>query len=107
VISPDLTRNDTLKQEAGGGPITNEGAGGENYNTLSYVIESPLEKGVIYTGSDCGLVHITKDGGVNWQNITPTGLEECLIQAIDVSPHDKGTAYIAATRYKFNDFSNM
>lgn len=107
VISPDLTRNDTLKQEAGGGPITNEGAGGENYNTLSYVIESPLEKGVIYTGSDCGLVHITRDGGASWQNITPTGLEECLIQAIDISPHDKGTAYIAATRYKFNDFSNM
>jgi photosystem II stability/assembly factor-like uncharacterized protein len=107
VISPDLTRNDTLKQEAGGGPITNEGAGGENYNTLSYVIESPIEKGVIYTGSDCGLVHVTKDGGANWQNITPAGLEECLIQSIEVSPHDKGTAYIAATRYKFNDFSNM
>ena len=107
VISPDLTRNDTLKQEAGGGPITNEGAGGENYNTISYVIESPLEKGVIYTGSDCGLVYITKDGGSSWQNITPAGLDECLIQAIDISPFDKGTAYIAATRYKFNDFSNM
>jgi photosystem II stability/assembly factor-like uncharacterized protein len=107
VISPDLTRNDTLKQEAGGGPITNEGAGGENYNTISYVIESPLEKGIIYTGSDCGLVHITKDGGLSWQNITPASLEECLIHAIDVSPHDKGTAYITATRYKFNDFSNM
>jgi photosystem II stability/assembly factor-like uncharacterized protein len=107
VISPDLTRNDTLKQEAGGGPITNEGAGGENYNTLSYIIESPLEKGVIYTGSDCGLVHVTRDGGSSWQNITPAGLEECLINSIDVSPHEKGTAYVAATRYKFNDFSNM
>lgn len=107
VVSPDLTRNDTLKQEAGGGPITNEGAGGENYNTLSYVIESSLEKGVIYTGSDCGLVHITRDGGANWQNITPSGLDECLIQSIEVSPHDKGTAYIATTRYKFNDFSSL
>lgn len=106
VISPDLTRNDTLKQGLGGYPITNEGAGGENYNTLTYVIESPQEKGVIYTGSDCGLVHITMDGGANWKNITPSGLEECLINSIDVSPHDKGTAYIAATRYKFNDFAN-
>ncbi len=105
-ISPDLTRNDTLKQGLGGFPITNEGAGGENYNTLSYVIESPHEKGVIYTGSDCGLVHVTLDGGNNWKNITPSGLEECLINSIDVSSHDKGTAYIAATRYKFNDFSN-
>lgn len=106
VISPDLTRNDTLKQGLGGYPLTNEGAGGENYNTLSYVAESPHEKGVIYTGSDCGLVHITMDGGATWKNITPSGLEECLINSIDVSPHDKGTAYIAATRYKFNDFAN-
>jgi photosystem II stability/assembly factor-like uncharacterized protein len=106
-ISPDLTRNDTTKQELGGAPITNEGAGGENYNTLSYVIESTLEQGVIYTGSDCGLVHITKNGGKNWENITPSGLEECLISSIEVSPHDKATAYISATRYKFNDFSNL
>lgn len=106
-ISPDLTRNDSSKQGPGGAPITNEGAGGENYNTLSYVIESVHEKGVIYTGSDCGLVHITKDGGKTWQNITPAGLPESLIQSIEVSPHDKGTAFIAATRYKFNDYSNM
>jgi photosystem II stability/assembly factor-like uncharacterized protein len=106
-ISPDLTRNDSSKQGPGGAPITNEGAGGENYNTLSYVIESIHEKGVIYTGSDCGLVHITKDGGKTWQNITPAGLPESLIQSIEVSPHDKGTAFIAATRYKFNDYSNM
>jgi photosystem II stability/assembly factor-like uncharacterized protein len=106
-ISPDLTRNDASKQGPGGAPITNEGAGGENYNTLSYVIESVHEKGVIYTGSDCGLVHITKDGGKTWQNITPAGLPESLIQSIEVSPHAKGTAFIAATRYKFNDYSNM
>lgn len=106
-ISPDLTRDDSSKQGPGGAPITNEGAGGENYNTLSYVIESVHEKGVIYTGSDCGLVHITKDGGKTWQNITPAGLPESLIQSIEVSPHDKGTAFIAATRYKFNDYSNM
>lgn len=107
VISPDLTRNDTTKQGKGGGPFTNEGAGGENYNTIYYLIESTLEKGVIYTGSDCGLVHVTRDGGQNWENITPPNLAECSIHSIEVSPHAKGTAYISANRYKFNDFSAM
>jgi photosystem II stability/assembly factor-like uncharacterized protein len=107
VISPDLTRNDTTKQGTSGGPITNEGAGGENYNTIYYVIESTLEAGVIYTGSDCGLVHLTRDGGKNWSNITPAGLPEAMIHSIEVSPHDKGTVYISASRYKFNDYSNM
>ncbi|MDH5382988.1 MAG: glycosyl hydrolase, partial [Cyclobacteriaceae bacterium] len=102
-VSPDLTRNEDEKQGKGGGPYTNEAVGAENYGTLSYVIESPHEKGVIWTGSDDGLVHITKDGGKNWTNVTPKGLKECLINAIDVSPHDPATAYIATTRYKFND----
>jgi photosystem II stability/assembly factor-like uncharacterized protein len=101
--SPDLTRNDKSKQGRPGVPLTNEAVGAENYGTLSYIIESPLEKGVIYTGSDDGLIHITKDNGASWQNITPKGLEECLINAIEVSPFDKATAYIATTRYKFND----
>lgn len=107
VISPDLTRNDTTKQGKGGGPFTNEGAGGENYNTIYYLTESKLEAGVIYTGSDCGLVHVTRDGGKNWENITPPNLPESSIHSIEVSPHDKGTAYIAANRYKFNDFRAM
>ncbi len=101
--SPDLTRNEKSKQGKGGGPYTNEAVGAENYGTLSYVVESPYEKGVIWTGSDDGLVHLTTDGGANWKNVTPSGLQECLINAIEVSPHDKGTAYIATTRYKFND----
>jgi photosystem II stability/assembly factor-like uncharacterized protein len=105
-ISPDLTRNDTTKQQLGGGPITNEGAGGENYNTIYYLIESQHERDVLYAGSDCGLVHITKDGGKNWQNITPAGLPESMIHSIEVSPHDKGTVYVSASRYKFNDFSS-
>lgn len=104
-VSPDLTRNEKSKQGKGGAPYTNEGAGGENYGTLSYVVESPHEKGVIWTGSDDGLVHITRDGGANWQNVTGKGLKETLINAIDVSPHDAATAYIATTRYKFNDFT--
>lgn len=101
--SPDLTRNEKSKQGKGGGPYTNEAVGAENYGTLSYVIESPLEKGVIWTGSDDGFVHVTRDGGASWQNVTPAGLQECLINAIEVSLHDPATAYIATTRYKFND----
>ncbi len=101
--SPDLTRNEKEKQGKGGGPITNEAVGAENYGTLSYIMESPQEKGVIWTGSDDGLVYLTRDGGAHWQNVTPVGLQECLINAIEVSPFDKATAYIATTRYKFND----
>lgn len=101
--SPDLTRNEKAKQGKGGGPYTNEAVGAENYGTLSYVIESPHEKGVIWTGSDDGLVYLTRDNGATWQNVTPAGLSECLINAIEVSPHEKATAYIATTRYKFND----
>lgn len=105
-ISGDLTRNDKTKQQEGGGPFTNEGAGGENYNTIYYIMESSLERNVIYTGSDCGLVHITKDGGKTWKNITPQGLNESSIHSLEVSPHDKATVYIAANKYKFNDFNN-
>jgi hypothetical protein len=101
--SPDLTRNDKSKQGKPGGPFTNEAVGAENYGTLSYIIESPNEKGVIYTGSDDGYVYLTRDGGKTWKNVTPAGLAECLINAIEVSPFDNATAYIATTRYKFDD----
>lgn len=102
-LSPDLTRNEKEKQGKGGGPFTNEAVGAENYGTIAYILESPQEKGVIWVGSDDGLVHLTRDGGKTWQNVTPNGLQECLINAIEVSPHDQATAYIATTRYKFND----
>ncbi len=102
-VSPDLTRNEKEKQGRAGGPYTNEEVGAENYGTLAYIMESPHEKGVIWTGSDDGLVYLTRDGGGKWTNVTPKGLAECLINAIEVSPHDKATAYIATTRYKFND----
>jgi photosystem II stability/assembly factor-like uncharacterized protein len=101
--SPDLTRNEKDKQGTPGVPYTNEAVGAENYGTLAYVIESPLEKGVIWTGSDDGVVSLTRDGGATWKNVTPKGLAECLINAIEVSPFDKATVYIATTRYKFND----
>jgi len=106
-ISPDLTRNDKTKQGVGGIPFTIEGAGGENYNTLSYLQVSTHSADVIWAGSDCGLVHVTQDGGKNWSNVTPTGLGEVIINAIDVSRHQAGTAYIAATGYKFNNFTPM
>jgi photosystem II stability/assembly factor-like uncharacterized protein len=106
VISPDLTRNDTTKQEAGGGPFTNEGAGGEVYNTLAYIATSPHRYGVVWTGSDCGLVHVTQNDGQSWQNVTPPDLGEGLINCIEVSPHDAATAYVVATKYRFNDFAS-
>ncbi len=103
--SPDLTRNEKDKQGKGGGPYTVEAVGAENYGTLTYILESPTEKGVIWTGSDDGYVQLTHDGGKTWANVTPKGLAECLINSIEVSPHDAATAYIATTRYKFNDFT--
>jgi photosystem II stability/assembly factor-like uncharacterized protein len=103
--SPDLTRNLDHRQGNGGGPYTNEAVGAENYGTLSYIAESPHEKGVMWTGSDDGYVYITRDDGAHWKNVTPKGLKECLINAIEVSPHNPATAYIATTRYKFNDYT--
>ena len=102
-ISPDLTKNNKGNLGPGGGPITNEGAGGEVYHTIYYIAESPHNKEVIYTGADDGLIHITKDGGKNWVDITPD-IQEGLINSIEVSPHDPATVYIAFNRYKFDDF---
>jgi photosystem II stability/assembly factor-like uncharacterized protein len=104
-ISPDLTRNDKSRQGPGGVPITNEGAGGEVYNTIATMAESPKQAGLVWVGTDDGLVQLTRDGGASWQNVTPKGLPEALVNAVEASPHDAGTAYIAVTRYKFNDFT--
>ncbi len=98
-----LTRDDKSKQGPGGGPYTNEAAGGENYNTLMALVESPHEQGVLWAGSDDGLVHITRDGGKTWKNATPKELGESIINSIEVSPHDSATAYVVAMRYKFMD----
>lgn len=104
-FSPDLTRNIDQKQGNGGAPYTNEAVGAENYGTISYMIESPHEKGVYWTGSDDGFVFITKDNGASWHNVTPKALGETLVNAIDISPHDPATAYLATTKYKFNDYT--
>lgn len=106
-ISPDLTRDEDEKQGYGGGPITNEGAGGEIYGTIYAFTESPHDAGTMWTGSDDGLVHVTRDAGATWQNVTPDDWGEVIVNEISVSPHDPGTAYAALTRYKFNDFTPL
>jgi photosystem II stability/assembly factor-like uncharacterized protein len=104
-ISPDLTNPDDRTQGYGGGPITNEGAGGEVYNTIYYVAEAPKDKNTLWTGSDDGVVQMTRDGGKNWKKITLPGMADAQINAMELSPHDPGTVYIAATRYKWNDMA--
>jgi photosystem II stability/assembly factor-like uncharacterized protein len=103
-ISPDLTRNDPSKLGLSGGPITRDITGVEVYCTIFALAESPIERGVLWAGSDDGLVHVTRDGGRTWQNVTPKGMPEWIqVNAIDVSAHEPGAAYVAATRYKFDD----
>ncbi|MBZ5722175.1 MAG: glycosyl hydrolase [Acidobacteriia bacterium] len=104
-ISPDLTRNDKSKQQPSGGPITIDDTGTEYYDTIFAVAESPVAKDQIWAGTDDGLVHITRDGGKNWSNITPKDMPEwSRISQIDASPHDAGTAYVAVERHQFDDF---
>jgi hypothetical protein len=106
VISPDLTKDDPRYQGPGGGPITNEGAGGEVYGTIFSIAPSSVDAQVIWTGSDDGLVHVTRDGGETWTDVTPPGLpDELSVNAVEASPHAPGTAYAAYTAYKFNDFT--
>ena len=107
-ISPDLTRNDPEKLQAAGGPIQLDTTGAETYCTLSVLVESPHEAGTIWVGSDDGLVHITRDGGAGWTEVTPPGVPEwSYISSIDVSAHDPATAYLAATRYKLDDLAPL
>ena len=104
-ISGDLTRNDKSRQGSSGGPITKDNTSIEYFCTIFTVIESPVGKGVIWVGSDDGLVHVTRDGGKSWQNVTPPGMPEWIqINSIDASSFEAGTAYVAATAYKLDDF---
>jgi photosystem II stability/assembly factor-like uncharacterized protein len=103
-ISPDLTRQDASKLEPSGGPITKDTTGAEHYCTIFAFVESPHERGVFWVGSDDGLIHLSRNGGQTWENVTPPDLPEwTLISMIEVSPHDPATAYVAATRYKLDD----
>ena len=103
-ISPDLTKNEKDKQGLNGGPLTAENVGGEFYGTIFYIAASPHESGTIWVGSDDGLLHLTRNGGETWDDVTPGDLKGAQINAIEVSPFDPGTAYIAVAGYKMNDF---
>jgi len=105
VISPDLTRNDKSKQAPSGGPITKDNTSVEYYCTIFAFAESPVQRGVLWAGSDDGLIHVSRNGGASWQNVTPKDLPEwSTISIIDPSPHDSATAYVAAQRYRLDDF---
>jgi photosystem II stability/assembly factor-like uncharacterized protein len=105
IISPDLTRNDSTRLEPSGGPITKDNTGAEYYGTIFAFAESPRKRGLFWAGSDDGLVHISRDNGKNWQDVTPQDLPKwALISIIEPSPHDTATAYLAATCYKSDDF---
>ena len=107
-ISPDLTRADPSTLGPSGGPITKDNTGVEYYATIFAAAESPHEPGVLWAGSDDGLLHITRDGGSNWENITPDERimpEWILINSIEVDPFNPGGLYVAATMYKHGDFA--
>ncbi|MDE2053043.1 MAG: glycosyl hydrolase, partial [Gammaproteobacteria bacterium] len=106
-ISPDLTRHEAEKEGVDGGPISIEGAGGETYGTLTYIAESPLKAGTLWVGSDDGLVHLTRDDGAHWEDVTPRGMRAAEVESIEPSPHDPARAYLAVTRYKLGDFAPM
>ena len=103
-ISPDLSRNDKSKQQRSGGPITGDNSTIEYYDVIFSVVESPLQKGLIWAGTDDGLVWLTRDGGAYWENVTPKGLPAwSKVSLIEASPHVAGAAYVAVNRYKNDD----
>ncbi|MGH9360320.1 MAG: WD40/YVTN/BNR-like repeat-containing protein, partial [Thermoanaerobaculia bacterium] len=103
-ISPDLTRNDKTKMGPSGGPITKDNTSVEYYGTIFTAAESPHEPGVLWTGSDDGLIHLSRDAGATWQNVTPKAMPEWIqINSLEASPHEKGGLYVAATMYKHDD----
>lgn len=103
-ISPDLTRNDKSKQESSGGPLTKDNTGVEYYNTIFSVNESPVQKGLIWVGTDDGLIHITRDEGGSWQNVTPKAMPEwATVNMVEPDPRRPGTMYVSADRHRLDD----
>ncbi len=106
IISDDLTRNDPEKLKSSGGPITQDNTSVEYYCTIFAAQESPLKEGLLWVGSDDGLIHVTKNGGQTWENVTPKGMPEwMMINSIEPSAFDEGTCYVAGTKYKTGDFA--
>ncbi len=105
IISPDLTRADSSKLGPSGGPITKDNTGVEYYATIFTVAESPHDANVLWAGSDDGLIHVTRDGGATWTDVTPDAMPEwMMINDIVAHPFAEGGAYMAGTRYKLDDF---
>lgn len=106
MISPDLTTNDKTKQGPSGGPITKDNTSVEYYSTIFAATESSLEKDVLWTGSDDGLIHVSKDGGKSWNNVTPPDVGKWMMwNCIETDPFRKGTAFFAGTKYKLDDYT--
>jgi photosystem II stability/assembly factor-like uncharacterized protein len=105
IISPDLTRNDKSKQLPSGGPLTREDMGLETYDTISSVAESPLQKGLVWVGTDDGLIQLTADGGGHWRNVTPGSMPRWgTVDTVEADPHEASTAYIAVDCHRLDDF---
>lgn len=105
-ISPDLTTNDKERQTSSGGPITQDNTSVEYYCTIFAACESPYEPGLLWVGTDDGLVHVSRDGGATWANITPPQMPKwCMVNCVEPDPFRKGGLYIAATSYKMGDYS--
>ncbi|MGC1516722.1 MAG: glycosyl hydrolase, partial [Maribacter sp.] len=105
LLSEDLTRNDPTKLVSSGGPITQDNTSVEYYCTIFAANESPLKEGLLWVGSDDGLIHVSKDAGATWENVTPANMPEwSMVNSIEPSYFEEGTCYVAATRYKLGDF---
>ncbi|MGZ5020828.1 MAG: thiamine pyrophosphate-dependent enzyme, partial [Chthoniobacterales bacterium] len=102
-ISQDLTRNDKSKQQPSGGPIQLDITSVEYYDTIFALTESPKQKGMIWAGTDDGLVQLTTDDGAHWANVSPKMPEWSTVDLIEASPHDANTAYVAVDRHKLDD----
>lgn len=105
VISPDLTRNDKAKQASSGGPVTQDNTTVEYFDMISTVAESPFQSGLIWVGTDDGLIQITRNGGSSWERVTPKGMPEwSMVSTIESSPFSSGTAYVAVDAHRLDDF---
>jgi photosystem II stability/assembly factor-like uncharacterized protein len=107
-ISGDLTRNDKSKQQPSGGPITLDITSVEYYDTVFALAESPLQKGMLWAGTDDGLIQLTLNDGLTWQNVTPKDLPKwSMVSIIEPSPHDANTAFVAVDSHKLDDFKPL
>lgn len=105
IISPDLSRNEPEKLVSSGGPITKDNTGVEYYATIFAAVESPLEKGLIWAGTDDGRIHVTRNGGQKWTEVTARSMPKYLMfNSIEIDPFTKGGAYVAGTQYKLGDY---